>query len=631
MVYDVPRNFVGDTHWREPQPIQDGDELELEKGVLIQVGEEMAKDRAETDLTELLERGRNKNVALQGRHRPWGADGEMNILNASKGDSPAGSKGETNTSLRPKTLNALLGTSKGQLGRAALPTKSPAEDRPKQGNEVFENERPSKKRKLQYPAEEKPLKGTTGPRCAGVTQKRDTRSGSGKGVNQQRPQLISPENNSSFSGKAALPYRPDQAVVCDKRQPSRAFSNVTKKQTISKTNQAKEDITGSSIFDSNSISTRMKDSKPQEDTSCPVSNSELKLSSLPSNQKLHSASNLIIIDSDIESDISQESLIKSARLRIATRKPRRKLMYRDLLMQKGPQESLPLPSPPRTMRNANETHCSTPPVASTASAFERAVRPKEISLSAFHRVQHDRLEARLGRQPTRDVITEPNSCASPSPPLAIHWEETEENNLTTTEEHHRKKLPETENLSPPCITNLDNDDDDDDEDGEDNDEYGLQIFSPPDHHHAHNPPSVDPVPAAAAAADDTMITLSQMDALLLEGHQPSRPKQKQHRPLRRCLSHPTSYPAQHQQQQRTPVRKTVSDLTSVWPSTTTVSAAAAVAVAPAVSREEEPPTADPWSREALDLFGWDGGSKKIKAWAEGVGDADAYREEERKT
>ncbi|KAL9042488.1 MAG: hypothetical protein Q9214_003764, partial [Letrouitia sp. 1 TL-2023] len=142
MVYDVPRNFVGDTHWREPQPIQDGDELELEKGVLIQVGEEMAKERAETDLTELLERGRNKNVALQGRHRQWGADGEVNVLKALTGNCAAGSKGGTNTSLRPKTLNALLGTPKGQLGRAALPTKSPAEERPNKGNEAFESERP---------------------------------------------------------------------------------------------------------------------------------------------------------------------------------------------------------------------------------------------------------------------------------------------------------------------------------------------------------------------------------------------------------------------------------------------------------------------------------------------------------
>jgi hypothetical protein len=34
MVYDVPRNFIGDTHRRDEGSVQDGDELELEKGRL---------------------------------------------------------------------------------------------------------------------------------------------------------------------------------------------------------------------------------------------------------------------------------------------------------------------------------------------------------------------------------------------------------------------------------------------------------------------------------------------------------------------------------------------------------------------------------------------------------------------
>src|SRR5436309_7965849 len=54
MVYDVPRNYVGDSHWRYDEHIADGDELELEKGVLVQVGE--AVGRTEQDLTELLEK-----------------------------------------------------------------------------------------------------------------------------------------------------------------------------------------------------------------------------------------------------------------------------------------------------------------------------------------------------------------------------------------------------------------------------------------------------------------------------------------------------------------------------------------------------------------------------------------------
>lgn len=39
MVYDVTRNYIGDTHYRDDGIVQDGDELELDRGILIQVGE----------------------------------------------------------------------------------------------------------------------------------------------------------------------------------------------------------------------------------------------------------------------------------------------------------------------------------------------------------------------------------------------------------------------------------------------------------------------------------------------------------------------------------------------------------------------------------------------------------------
>jgi len=53
MVYDVPRNFVGDVHWTAGEALQEGDEVMLEKGgVMVQVSE--AVGRTETDLTGLL-------------------------------------------------------------------------------------------------------------------------------------------------------------------------------------------------------------------------------------------------------------------------------------------------------------------------------------------------------------------------------------------------------------------------------------------------------------------------------------------------------------------------------------------------------------------------------------------------
>ncbi|KAL4750584.1 hypothetical protein BDW72DRAFT_203851 [Aspergillus terricola var. indicus] len=51
MVYDTTGYFIGDLHWRAPEGIQDGDELELDKGVLIQVCEPLEK--TETDISSL--------------------------------------------------------------------------------------------------------------------------------------------------------------------------------------------------------------------------------------------------------------------------------------------------------------------------------------------------------------------------------------------------------------------------------------------------------------------------------------------------------------------------------------------------------------------------------------------------
>lgn len=48
MVYDTTAHFVGDLHWRELRDIQEGDELELETGVLVLVGETKSKTTTAT-------------------------------------------------------------------------------------------------------------------------------------------------------------------------------------------------------------------------------------------------------------------------------------------------------------------------------------------------------------------------------------------------------------------------------------------------------------------------------------------------------------------------------------------------------------------------------------------------------
>ena len=135
MVYDVPLNFIGDTHWRAEEAVQDGAELRLDKGVLVEVGE--ATGTTEQDLTELLEKARP-------------------VLGRSIGDASARSKHSPIpkssmvplAQLRPKSLNALLGTPRGAYGRAVLPAKSPFESRTPDFDRSQENQRPPKRPRL---------------------------------------------------------------------------------------------------------------------------------------------------------------------------------------------------------------------------------------------------------------------------------------------------------------------------------------------------------------------------------------------------------------------------------------------------------------------------------------------------
>lgn len=145
MVYDEPRNFIGDTHWRESEPIQDGDELQLDKGVLIQVGEPTGK--MDQDISGLFEKRRAKEghgVGSSPARRPT----TQTAQGSTTGTLPA-----VPSQLRPKTLNALLGTPKGPIGRAALPDKSPFEDRRAYGIKNDVGGRPPKRQRVMNPSE----------------------------------------------------------------------------------------------------------------------------------------------------------------------------------------------------------------------------------------------------------------------------------------------------------------------------------------------------------------------------------------------------------------------------------------------------------------------------------------------
>lgn len=149
MVYDVPRNFIGDMHWKESEDLQEGDEVTLEKdAVLVQVAESVG--RTETDLTELKQSAKKSKRAEGGQRS---SSPPRNMATPSRNMGPPTARPGTasvtggNTQLKHRSLNALLGTPKGRIGKATLPTKSPFETRQAEENENWESGRPPKRSK----------------------------------------------------------------------------------------------------------------------------------------------------------------------------------------------------------------------------------------------------------------------------------------------------------------------------------------------------------------------------------------------------------------------------------------------------------------------------------------------------
>ncbi|EEP79404.1 predicted protein [Uncinocarpus reesii 1704] len=135
MVYGTSGDFVGDLHMRESNTVQDGDQLELERGVLVDVGERLEK--TETDLSELLDK-RKSNLAASPARRAFLQTPAPSLMTA-----------------KSKSLNELLGKNRTPIGKAALPTKSPFDIRHETGRDTTGHTpgRPSKRRKLSPPAE----------------------------------------------------------------------------------------------------------------------------------------------------------------------------------------------------------------------------------------------------------------------------------------------------------------------------------------------------------------------------------------------------------------------------------------------------------------------------------------------
>lgn len=136
MVYDEMGNFIGDHHWRESGEIQDGDELELDKGVLVQVGECMEK--TQNDISALFEK-RKASQESPTQQKPT---------------IPPSSRVSMSSQGPPlKSLNDVLGIKRPSIGRSITP-QSPYEQRHQQSHKSdkpdnAEGDRPAKRQKQQ--------------------------------------------------------------------------------------------------------------------------------------------------------------------------------------------------------------------------------------------------------------------------------------------------------------------------------------------------------------------------------------------------------------------------------------------------------------------------------------------------
>lgn len=136
MVYDDAKNYIGDHHYRESDQIHEGDELKLDKGVLVEVGEGIGK--TETDLAPIFEKSRPQ----KGSSTPRAPLRQLPSASTAKAVAPC-------SSARPRSLAEVLGASQGPIGRARLPTQSPYEQRQQTLGLINDtNEHPAKKRKL---------------------------------------------------------------------------------------------------------------------------------------------------------------------------------------------------------------------------------------------------------------------------------------------------------------------------------------------------------------------------------------------------------------------------------------------------------------------------------------------------
>lgn len=375
MVYDEARNFIGDTHWRELGPVQDGDELQLDKGVMIQIGEQTA--RTEQDLQGLLEKRKRAPNAVVESSAPIAM---LSPTPCTALQTPI----TGNSALRPKSLNTLLGTPRGRLGRAALPQKSPHELR--LGAQVRQSidERPTKRPRITSHEDERHAQimrqiristSNSVPRTAKHQQiERPANEEESPCVSRRTPER--PEIPIPHQGQERT-VQIDHADAQQSRNAERSFQRDLRgaaPRTDKHRSAANEGAQGPHVSDSNTPNIHPPQGEP------PV---------LPRLTK---------------KPPDTHCSPPTSRLRIASTKPRKKLMYRDLLPKANPPPDDDLPTPSVSHDTGNESKDEGFRGQEGPSQSLSTDSRKPLSASQFHRDQSERVRARLRKHERRKPI-----------------------------------------------------------------------------------------------------------------------------------------------------------------------------------------------------------------------------------
>lgn len=142
MVYDTTGGLIGDKHCKQNESVEEGDELTLDRGALVEVGEAVLT--TQTDISGLLQR------------KGKGTESDETLASPDRANHssrpPLSVRNPPNVQpLQPrhKSLNALLGPRKGPLGKATVPAKSPYELRHDEAENQHGQLPPAKRQKRQ--------------------------------------------------------------------------------------------------------------------------------------------------------------------------------------------------------------------------------------------------------------------------------------------------------------------------------------------------------------------------------------------------------------------------------------------------------------------------------------------------